>query len=177
MEVLETSDNLASLIYTDERTQIQEDTIDDLLFNAFSNTIFKLVDIGRVDVRDVFQQSAERYTRIEIVQTLLKDPRVDLSANGNSALLSATHLGYEELFDLLFNDPRVVLTQTQLSVALLLALEMENVRMLYMLLSLKEADPNPVVVTAIITRRYHIVNELIRDKRIHLYVFTLRDTL
>jgi hypothetical protein len=51
------------------------------------------------------------------------------------------------------------------------------VRMLYMLLSLKEADLNHVVVTAILTRRYHIVNELIRDKRIHPYVFTLRDTL
>ncbi len=48
MEVLETSDKLASLIYTDERTQIQEDTIDDLLFSAYSNTIFKLVDMGRV---------------------------------------------------------------------------------------------------------------------------------
>ncbi len=138
----------------------------------YCETITKLVDMGRIDIRDLLQLSAEYSGSLQVMRMLLKDPRIDPTVNGNAALLATVRFDNENVFSLLFNDSRVKLSQSQLSMALILALKTDNTSILDNLLSLEDADPNPVAITAVMTKRYDVVSRLLPDRRIHPYFFS-----
>jgi hypothetical protein len=128
--------------------------------------------MGRIDIRDLLQLSAEYSGSLQVMRMLLKDPRIDPTVNGNAALLATVRFDNENVFSLLFNDSRVKLSQSQLSMALILALKTDNTSILDNLLSLEDADPNPVAITAVMTKRYDVVSRLLPDRRIHPYFFS-----
>jgi len=127
-----------------------------------------------VEVREQMLTNRSILCKIELVNRLLKDPKVDPSRDGNEALLSAVHHGLVDTVDRLLQDPRIDPTELNNRV-LVLALDRGNRKVLKRLLEDRDAsgrlrvDPSVggLLSHAVRIGQVDMVDLLLQDPRVN----------